>query len=577
MENRQELKSSHLHEHLNDDDSELPRKKFEPDFTRHYFERSAWEDIEALEQFGIPCPSHGEMRNLGEKLADLEDETKGRPICPHTENVSMLENLKLSCSTSPKNSYMHQALKFSHDIQSHFHQVDHKSEFEEETPTTTREEEVQVPVVRTPSPIFSQPVNSFPFLESLSFEHKSTELIVRALKLLVLAGGGDSQVLNHLKCLEISHADMTEDFISFALKHRWNLERLKIGFAPKVPLVSIRTFFTHLRTSLLSLSLHYTDEGQDGKFGTRSESSALPAPPPVGDNWLIPLCMKYLRDVEIEVSSESPPTLGECRFLVNALQLSSLKSLTFSTRHGISWERTEFDRMWNEEDRQRCPWKKNEGTLQVFIVPTGPLLDSSVFLQEPNPWRALKELSCHSPSLPVLHAFFSGLKTLERLVIFGLYGTDGYTWDDILTTTEGIKGRALIWDEILTGKIRPMDPIEYRRNGGVGDEEPLEMIKGNETVHFPSIRNLNKLKFLSLDFEQSLMYNEEPTDFLIYHGLVCLPQLEHVHINRHAFTADAVRDLRRKIHPFANLEFGLTSYEDLQCGFDGTYFPRDEN
>ena len=46
-----------------------------------------------------------------------------------------------------------------------------------------------------------------------------------------------------------------------------------------------------------------------------------------------------------------------------------------------------------------------------------------------------------------------------------------------------------------------------------------------------------ELKYLELDFKPSLAPHEKLSNFFIFHGLMYLPQLQHVRINRHTVSS----------------------------------------
>jgi len=255
---------------------------------------------------------------------------------------------------------------------------------------------------------------------------------------------------------------------------------------------------------------------------------------PLEDNWVIPLSMKNLKHLEIS------PNLfpNACRFLVNALQLPNLKSCKFNST--MSWTENFFENMWNR-NRLKSIQSHKEPSLSVFEIPCS-CLDASIFLQEPNPFRNLKELVLDSPSIKVLQALFLTEINLERLKIFELYSLCHYKWDDVMTDFfDDLRGRPLMWDEVLTGKKKPEYTMQYKMDA----ESLMEAV--------PSIRNLSKLKFLLLDFKSSY---EKITDFFIWHGLMFLRHLQHIDINRHNFTDDAITELREKLVSFCYLELG---------------------
>jgi len=204
----------------------------------------------------------------------------------------------------------------------------------------------------------------------------------------------------------------------------------------------------------------------------------------------------------------------------------------------------------------QCPWKYEEPTLEVLHLSCGAM-DSSIFTQTPNPFRNLKELKLSCPSIKVIQEIFLRLDNLERLEMDELYETSHCTWGDLLTRKDpkdimpvDMRRRPIVWDEVLTFHKKPEYTLMYRMK-----PEPLK-----ETQEIPSIRNLRNLKFLQLEFKKMLHY-EKLSDFVIFHGLVYLKQLQHIKINRHAFSEEAIDYLRKNICQFAHLEFGTEDVE----------------
>ena len=343
-----------------------------------------------------------------------------------------LEKLKLCLSSSAH----YPEHIFSHDIP-HFLPIKHieTEDFADQNKTH----------------IFEEIIEASPFLESLTFQHESTELMCKMLEIIVRQNR-----LGQIKSLESYHYELDEKFIMFALKHQWNLQNLKVAFKKDVSIQRIRGLLYHLKESLMSLEILYKGQDYDPSL-------------PIEDTWVIPVAMKNLKHFAVSPNIFS----SACRFLINALQLPNLKS--FKINSTCSWSENYFDGMWR---RNRI--KIKQPTLQVLEIPCS-CLDPTVFLQEPNPFRNLKELVLDSPSIKVLQAVFLSEMKLERLKIFEMYSLHNYTWDDITTGYfRDLQGRPLNWDEILTGRKKPEYTIMYR------------MMTGSLMESVPSIRNLKR-------------------------------------------------------------------------------------
>jgi hypothetical protein len=363
--------------------------------------------------------------------------------------------------------------------------------------------------------IFEEILEASPFLESLKFLHESTELICQMLEMVFRQNR-----LLQLKSLECYHHELNDTFVAFALKYRWNLQNLKIAFKKDVSIQRIRALLYHLKGTLTSFEILYKGQDYDPSL-------------PIEDTWVIPVGLTEMKHLAVAPNNFS----NACRFLINALQLPNLKS--FKMNSTCSWHENYFEGMWR---RNRI--KVREPTVQILEIPCS-CSDPTIFLQQPNPFRNLTELVLDSPSIKVLQAVFLAELKLERLKIFELYSLSSYTWDDIMTGYfRDLHGRPLIWDEIFTGRKKPEYTIMYKMMA-----EPLL-----EAV--PSIRNLKHLKFLLLDFKSS---HEKVSDFFIYHGLMYLTELQHVDINRHSFTDDAIEDLKEHLAKFCHLELGTDS------------------
>ncbi|CAG7718439.1 unnamed protein product [Allacma fusca] len=371
--------------------------------------------------------------------------------------------------------------------------------------------------------IFEELIEASPFLESLTFQHESTELIVRMLSIIA-----DRYRLQQLASIESYHFDVSDAFIAFALQHHWNLENLKIAFRKDVSIGRIRALLNHLSDTLVSLEIIYKGAAYDPCLS-------------IEDNWVIPVGMKKLKHLTVTPNVFS----NACRFLVNGLQLFGLRS--FKITSAVSWSENYFEAMWR---RNRI--KLHDRRLETVEIPCS-CLDASIFLQEPNPFKNIKELVLDSPSIKVLQAVFAEQENLERLKVFELYSLNCYSWDDILSGyCRELRGRPLMWDEILTGRQKPGYTMMYKMMA-----DPL--LEG-----IPTIRNLKKLKYLLLDFKSS---HQKVSDFFIYHGLMYLTELQHLDINRHDFTEEAVQDLRGRLVNFCYLELGTDSESDDEVDY----------
>lgn len=375
-----------------------------------------------------------------------------------------------------------------------------------------------------------------PSLERLHFEHENPEVILRILSLMSAApqthghGHENGGRLSSVKSLCISGSQIHPDFINFALKHRWNVEDLKIGFSSVVPVSGIQNFLRHLRYSLSSLNLEVNGNDLCDSLMTRRGRP----------QWVIPACLNNLEHLELSPSS---PKIA-LHFLLNALQLPCLRSIRIS--RNCHWGVDAFRESWNGGGKTRRSLRKGpeESCLQVFEIPAPHFCDPSIFTMEPkSPFGNLREFSCVTPTIPVIQSLFTGhLPHLERLKILKLGLTEG----------------ASDWDEIMTGLKKPGE---------------AEMVPENLSLNphqSPSIVKLTHLNFLQLDFKSGIPNEEKLSDFFIKNGLCQLSRLQHISINEHKFSAKAIQNLRCKVFTFCHLDFGMG--ENAASGW-----PEDDN
>ncbi|CAG7734451.1 unnamed protein product [Allacma fusca] len=362
---------------------------------------------------------------------------------------------------------------------------------------------------------FNTPLCLCPHLSSLSFTGDCNDFVN------VLSSNKDVLQLSSLKHLEfysLNNSEITQNFIDFFVSKKWTITNLTLRFHHNIPIFNLRGILFHLRETLVTLKIEF-------------DYPYVKLVMPLQKNFLIPLSMPKLRHIDVNEQS----TVA----LINALHLPNLKScVCFYT----VMARGDMFKEVLSADKSR-PETHSLESLTIY----DNSIELPIFQVDPAPFTSLKFLHLEHATNVMFEVILSTQMNIERLKICNLYSLK----TPKITLHRKIKMKVLTdWDEVLTGLKKPK---RFRKEEIAPDTYKAILDTFNLKRIGPSIKNLAKLKHLTLGFDCSSQRPYKLSDFSIYLGLIELKELQHLELNQHVFSELGLTALRKELVPFCRM------------------------